>query len=100
VAQKTREIGIRVALGAQRRDVLRMVLGKGFRLAAIGMAGGLAGALAGTRVLRSLLYEVRPTDPWIFAAVVVLLGGVALLASYLAARKALRVDPIIALRYE
>jgi predicted permease len=100
VAQKTREIGIRVALGAQRADVLRMVLGKGFRLAAIGIAGGLLGAFFGTRVLQSLLYEVRPTDPWIFAAVVVLLGAVALVASYLAARKALRVDPIIALRYE
>jgi predicted permease len=100
VAQQTREIGIRMALGAQRRDVLRLVLRRGLLLAAAGISCGIGGALAGTRVLSSLLYAVRPTDPWVFTAVAVILAAVALLASYLAARRAMRVDPIVALRYE
>jgi putative ABC transport system permease protein len=98
VAQQTREIGIRLALGAQRGDVLRLYLRRGFILAAIGITVGLAGALASMRVLQSLLFGVRPTDPWILGAVTLLLGAVAVLASYLAARKAVRIEPLIALR--
>jgi putative ABC transport system permease protein len=100
VAQQTREIGIRMALGAQRRDVLFMVLRRGLVLAGAGIVVGVAGALACTRVLSSLLFAVRPTDPGVFAAVTLLLGLVAIGASWLAARRALRVDPMVALRYE
>jgi len=100
VAQRTRDIGIRMALGASRSDVLRDVLGLGARLTAIGLALGLAGALAATRVLSSLLYGVRSTDAITFTAVSLLLMAVALFASYLPARRATRVDPMVALRYE
>lgn len=100
VAQRTAEIGIRVALGAQRTQILRLVVGQGAVLASIGIAVGLAGAFALTRVLRSLLFEVSTTDPVIFTAVPLLLGMVALAATYLPARRAAKVDPIIALRYE
>jgi putative ABC transport system permease protein len=98
VAQQTREIGIRMALGAQRGDVLRMVLRRGFALAAIGIAVGLSGAFACTRVLASLLFAVGTTDPQVFAVVTLLLALVALAASYLAARRATSVDPMVALR--
>ena len=98
VAQRTREFGLRLALGAQSLDVTRLVLGEGFILAAASVGVGIAGALALTRVLRSALYEVTPTDPLVFAAAVALLVGIALLASWLPARRASRVDPAVALR--
>lgn len=100
VAQRTREIGIRVALGARRSDVLGLVLKEALRLTALGVGLGLIGAFAATRVLRSLLFEVRPTDPATFIFLSLLLTLVALLASYIPARRATKVDPLVALRYE
>jgi putative ABC transport system permease protein len=100
VAQRTHELGIRVALGAERRDVIGLVLRQGVTLVGIGVALGLAGAWALTRVLTTLLYEVTPTDPLTFLSVPVLLIVVAILACWLPARHASRVDPITALRYE
>ena len=100
VSQRTREIGIRMALGAPRRDVLRMVVADGFKLTLIGLAIGIAGALGLTRFLSSLLYSVKPSDPLTFIGVSVLLAAVALLACYIPARRAVRVDPMVALRYE
>jgi predicted permease len=100
VAQRTRELGIRVALGAQRRDVLGLVVRQGIGLAAAGVAVGLVGALATSRLLRSLLFGVSPVDPLTFAVIPLLLLAVALLASVLPARRATRVSPIAALRAE
>jgi predicted permease len=100
VARRTQEIGVRVALGAQRGDVLRLILGEGARLAAIGVAVGIGVSLAVTRLMSSLLFGVEATDPMTYAAVAVLLAAVALFASYVPARRAMRVDPIVALRYE
>jgi putative ABC transport system permease protein len=100
VAQRTHEIGIRVALGARSSQVLRLVVGQGLILALIGTAAGLIGAFALTRYLRSLLFEVSPTDPFTFIAVPVILCAVALAASYFPARRAVAVDPMQALRYE
>jgi putative ABC transport system permease protein len=100
VTQRTHEIGIRMALGALPRDVLRMMAAQGMKLAVTGAAIGLAVALAVTRVLRALLYETSPTDPLTFIAVVTLLLAVALLACVVPARRATRTDPLIALRYE
>jgi predicted permease len=100
VARRTHEIGVRVALGARGVDVVRMVLAQGLRVTAIGMVFGIAGALAMTHFLESLLYEVRPADSPTFAVVLLLLVSVSLAASYVPARRAMRVDPMVALRYE
>ena len=100
VNQRTHEIGIRTALGAQRHDVLRLVMRDGTKIALFGIASGIAGALALTRLMASLLFEVKPTDPATFAAVAILLALVALAACYIPARRAMRVDPMVALRYE
>jgi putative ABC transport system permease protein len=100
VAQRQHEIGIRLALGAQKGEVLRLVIKQGFVLAIIGVALGLGASLLVTRVMASLLFEVSATDPLTFATIPVLLTVVALLASFIPARRATTVDPMIALRYE
>jgi putative ABC transport system permease protein len=100
VTQRTHEIGIRMALGASRRDVVGMVLGQGVRLAAAGVVAGVIGALLVTRAIAALLYQVSPRDPWTLVALSTTLTAVALLACYIPARRATRVDPIRALRYE
>jgi len=100
VLERTREIGIRIALGAGRGQVLRMVIGEGISLAAIGLLLGVFSALALTRVLTSLLYDVAPSDPVTYAGLVVLLAGTALVAAWIPARRAARVDPVVALKGE
>ena len=97
---RTHEIGIRIALGAQRRDVLRLVLKQGTKLVSIGVVLGLIATLALTRLMRGLLYGVRATDPATLTGVAILLFVVALLACYIPARRAMRVDPLVALRHE
>jgi ABC-type antimicrobial peptide transport system permease subunit len=100
VAQRTHEIGIRLALGAQLSDVLRLVLSHGLKLTLIGAALGIIGAYLATRAITSVLYGVSATDPFTFVFVSLLLVGVALLASYVPSRRATRVDPLVALRNE
>jgi ABC-type antimicrobial peptide transport system permease subunit len=100
VGQRTNEIGIRMALGAQRLDVLRTVLSDGARMTIVGVAIGVVAALGLTRLMSSMLFGIKPNDPITFGAVAVLLCGIALLACYLPARRAMSVDPMVALRYE
>jgi ABC-type antimicrobial peptide transport system permease subunit len=100
VGQRTQEIGIRVALGARRWDVLRLVLNHSVKMAVLGVLIGVAASLALTRLMDKMLYGVSATDPFTFLAVAIVLTFVALAASYIPARRALRVDPIVALRYE
>ena len=98
VAQRTQEMGIRRALGAQQSDILRLVVGHGFRLAVVGVALGIAGALGLTRLMTTLLFHVSATDPATFAIVALLFLLVALAASYVPARRAVKIDPMAALR--
>jgi putative ABC transport system permease protein len=100
VAQRTKEIGIRMALGAQKIDMLTMILRQSFAVIGIGLLGGLLGGLAVTRLMSSLLYGVSASDLSIYAIVTVLLSGAASIATYFPARRAMSVDPMVALRYE
>jgi ABC-type antimicrobial peptide transport system permease subunit len=100
VSARTQEIGVRMAVGADRRDVVRLVLGDVARLAATGLLAGLAGVLAAGRLMRQGLYEVQPTDPLTIALAVFVLASVALVAGWLPARRASRVNPLTALRAE
>jgi putative ABC transport system permease protein len=100
VAQRIREIGIRLALGAQRRDVFKLIVGQGLVLVLLGVALGSAGALGLTRLITNLLFGVSPTDASTFILVSAVVTSVALLACYLPARRATKVDPLVALRYE
>jgi ABC-type antimicrobial peptide transport system permease subunit len=100
VSQRTREIGIRMALGAQQNKILRMVVGQGARVALLGIAIGLVASFGLTRIMSSMLFGVSATDPLTFAAVLVLLLAAALAACWIPARRASRVDPMVALRHE
>jgi putative ABC transport system permease protein len=100
VANRRNELGIRLALGAQRANVLRMILGQGLRLALVGVGFGLLAAIAFTRMLQGLLFGISAGDPLTFALLAMLLIAVALVACWIPARRATKVDPLVALRYE
>jgi putative ABC transport system permease protein len=100
VTQHTREIGLRVALGARTADVLSLVVGRTMRWAVVGVAIGIIGSMGLTRLLSGILYDVRPNDPWVLGVVALLLAGIALLAAYIPARRASTIDPMVALRCE
>jgi putative ABC transport system permease protein len=100
VGQRSSEIGLRIALGASTGSLLRLILGQGLVLAMAGLGLGLATAVAGTRLLTSMLFQVQPNDPLVYLAVTVLLGIVTIAASYIPARRASRIDPLMALRQE
>jgi putative ABC transport system permease protein len=100
VTGRTREVGIRMAMGAQQSEVLRMILGDGARLTVLGIGAGLAAAFGLTRVMSSLLFGVSAVDPMTFAGITLLVALVAMLASYIPARRAAKVDPMVALRYD
>ena len=100
VSQRTRELGIRISVGAKPRDVLKIILGQTFFLAAIGIAGGLVTAIGVTRFASNLLYGISPADPATFAVIAVLLLLISLVAGYFPARRATRIDPMLALRCE
>ncbi len=100
VGQRSNEIGLRIALGARMGSVLRLILGQGLALTGVGLALGLAAAVVGTRLLKSMLFRVQPNDPVVYLAVAILLGIVALVASYLPARRASKIDPLTAIRQE
>jgi ABC-type antimicrobial peptide transport system permease subunit len=100
VTQRTRELGLRVALGADSTAVARLIVGDGLKLTLIGVSVGLIGAVATSRALDSMLYGVTASDPVSFAAIATLLGAIALIASYVPTRRALRIDPVEALRAE
>lgn len=99
-SQRTREIGVRIAVGAHTRDIVGLVVGEGMRVVSLGVLIGLAGSLALSRLLTASLYQVSPTDPITLVSTTLVLGSVALMACYLPARRAARVDPIVALRCE
>jgi putative ABC transport system permease protein len=100
IGQRSNEFGLRIALGASPGSVVRLVLRQGLALASIGLALGLAASIAGTRLLKSILFEVQPNDPLVYVAVAVLLGVVALVAGYIPASRAAKIDPVVALRQE
>jgi len=100
VVHRSNEFGLRIALGASTGSVVRLVLGQGLALACIGLALGLAASIAGTRLLKSMLFEVQPNDPLVYVAVAVLLGAVALVAGYVPTSRAAKIDPAVALKQE
>ena len=100
ISQRTGEMGLRMALGARRGDILRVVLNEAVLIVIAGVGAGLLGSLVLTRFLHSLLFDIKPTDPLTFGALTIHLAGVALLASFIPARKASRIDPLVALRHE
>ena len=100
VGRRTNEIGVRIALGASTGGVVRLVFRQGLAFAGIGLGLGLAASIAGTRLLQSMLFQVQPNDPWVYSAVAAMVGVVTLVAGYVPASRAARIDPVAALRQE